>query len=54
MHPLHVIADIQYYTGKYVKYKREAYRQKRGINKKQPDLIYRDVKLFAKISAHPK
>jgi len=54
MHALHIIADIKYDSGKNVKYKREAHREKRGINEKQPDLGDRNIEFFAKVSANPK
>jgi hypothetical protein len=54
MHPLYIVAEIQYYTGKNVKYEREAYGQERGINKKQPDLINGNIKLSTQVGTHTK
>ena len=54
MYTFYVIPDIEYYTGKYVKYKREAYCQERGVNKKQPDFISGNIKLAPKVGAYPK
>ena len=52
MHPSDVVPDIKYYSGKNVKYKREAYRQKGGVNKKQPDLVDRNIELLSQVGAN--
>jgi hypothetical protein len=48
------IPDIQHYPCEKVKYQRETYCQKRGVNKEKPDLGDRDIKAFAKIGAYTK
>ena len=53
MHTFYVIPDIEHYTGKYVEYKREAYRQEWGIDKKQAYFTDRYIKAFAKVSTYP-
>jgi hypothetical protein len=54
MHPFYIIPDIQYNTGENVKYKREAHRQERGVNKKQSYFGDRNIKLFAQVGANAK
>jgi hypothetical protein len=54
MYAFNVVADIQHYAGKEIKYQRETYCQKRGVNKEKPDLIDRDIKAFAQVGANPK
>jgi len=50
--PFDIIPDVQHDTGKKVKDERKTNCQKRRINKKQPDLGYRDMKSFAQVSAN--
>jgi hypothetical protein len=53
MHPLDIVSYIKHNTRTEIKYNREAYRQKRGIDKKQPDFGYRDIQPLAQISTYP-
>lgn len=52
MHTFYIISDIEHNAGKYVKYKRKAYRQERRVDKKQPDLTDGYIKAFAKVSTN--
>jgi hypothetical protein len=54
MFALDEIPDIQHNTSKKVKYQRETYCQKRGVNKEKPDLGDRNIKVLAKIGAYTK
>jgi hypothetical protein len=50
--PLKVSSEIQHDAGKEVEYKRKTDGKKRGINKKQAYLIYRNVEAFANVGTN--
>ena len=52
MLPLKISAKIKHYAGKEVKYQRETNGKKRGVNKKQAYLIYRNVEAFANVGTN--
>ena len=47
MYTFHIVANIKHYTGKYVEYEREAYRQERRVDEEKPDFIDRYIKALA-------
>jgi len=54
VYPFYIIADIQYYPCKEIKYERETYRQEWWVDKEKPDLVDRYIKALAQVSANPK
>ena len=52
MYPAYVIPDVKYYPGKNVKYQWKSHCQERRINKKQPDLVDRDIEFFTEVGAN--
>ena len=47
MYTFHIVANIKHYTGEYVEYKRETYRQKWRVDEEKPDFIDRYIKALS-------
>jgi hypothetical protein len=44
MYTFYIVTNIKHYTGEYVEYERETYRQERRVDEEKPDFIDRYIK----------
>ena len=54
MYTFHIVTNIKHYTGEYVEYERESYRQEWRVDKEKPDFVDRYIKALTQIGANPK
>jgi hypothetical protein len=51
---LNIVAEIKHYPCKKINNERKSYRNKRSVNKKQPDFGDRNIKALAQVGTYPK